>query len=83
MATVTRANEKVELSPKEVAEAIWSMGSDEQADMLEELIKVAGGSHTLMMQFLGVREDCEKRESGEALECFQTMFASAYKYMWN
>lgn len=83
MATVTRDNERVELSPKEVAEAVWSMDNIDQAQMLEELIKVAGGSHTLMMQFLAVREDCEKRDSGEALECFQTMFASAYKYMWN
>ena len=82
MATVTRTGETVDLSPREVAEAIWSMGSDEQAEMLHHLIITAGSEHTLMTQFLAVREDCEKRDTPDAIECFQSMFASAYKYMW-
>lgn len=83
MESITVGGVKVSLTPKDVAALIWSMPSDEQADMLEALIDESEGSHGLMMQFLAVREECEKREDGEALECFQTMFASAYKYMWD
>jgi len=73
-------NIEIKLTAKEVAEQLWHLGSDEQAEMFEELFKLTGGSHLLMMQFLMVRDDCKER-SPEALECFQTMFASAFKYM--
>lgn len=74
-ATVTT---EIKPTPKEVADIIWGMYSDEQAEMLSHLLEVAGGEHNLMMQFMGVRDDCD--ENG--LAAFQSMFASAYKHMW-
>lgn len=67
-------------TPDQVAEFIWEMGSDEQAEMFEKLLEKAGSEHKLMMQFMMTRDDCEKRGS-KALAAFQAMFSSAYKYM--
>ena len=72
-------------TPKEMAEIIWEMDSDEQAQIFAELHRAAGSEHNLMMQFLYVRDDCVKlRDNGDdtALGAFQAMFSSAYKYAW-
>ena len=74
---------EIKLTAKEVAEQIWNLGSDEQAVMFEELLKVACSEHNLMMQFLYVRDECavlEKSGRPESMAAFQLMFASAYKY---
>ena len=73
---------EVEYEPTalEVAGMIWSLGSDEQADMFNHLLELAGSEHTLMMQFMACRDECEVRED-DALAAFQAMFSSAYKYM--
>jgi len=73
-------NIEVQLTPKELAQEVWNLGSDEHAEMLEEIFKLSDGSHRLMLQGLAVRDDCEKR-SHAALEAFQYLFASAFKYM--
>jgi hypothetical protein len=72
--------QEVRLTPDQVAEAIWEMDTSEQADMLNKLIELSDGSHKLMMQFLGVRQESETRDD-RSLEAFQIMFSSAYKYM--
>lgn len=69
---------EIKLTPKQVAEALWNMGSDEQAEMLKHLYDMAG-NHKLMMQAMAVRDDCIAR-GDESLEAFQTLFASAFKY---
>lgn len=71
----------VKLTPKQVAEAIWSMGSDEQAEMFNELYNQAGSEHKIMMQFMFTRDECESRNDN-SLGVFQSMFSSAFKYMW-
>jgi len=78
-----RREVEIKLTPKELAEQFWNMGSDEQAEVFSYMYKEAG-SHKLMMQFLGVRDECEKmKKHGDdsALNGFQYMFASAFKYM--
>lgn len=75
----------VKLTPEQVADAIWSMYSDEQAKMFAELLKHAGSEHQLMMQFLAVRDECKLLDltgDSTALDAFQSMFSSAYKYAW-
>jgi len=67
-------------TPKEMAELLWGMGSDEQAEMFKHLFDVAGSEHDLMMQFMATRDDCEERKD-ESLLAFQAMFSSCYKYM--
>jgi hypothetical protein len=70
---------EIKLTPKQVADALWNMGSDEQAEMLKHLYDIAGGNHKLMMQGMGLRDDCIAR-GDESLEAFHTLFASAFKY---
>ena len=48
--------------------------------MFNHLLELAGSEHTLMMQFMACRDECEVRED-DALAAFQAMFSSAYKYM--
>lgn len=72
---------KVEITPtpKEMAELIWSMYSDEQAEMFKHLHDIADGEHNLMMQFLITRDHCIERRD-ESLGAFQAMFSSAFTY---
>ena len=65
--------------PKEMAELIWSMYSDEQAEMFKHLHDIAGSEHNLMMQFMVTRDHCAERKD-ESLGAFQAMFSSAFKY---
>jgi len=74
------ASIEIKPTPKEIAELLWSMGSDEQAEMFKHLFDVAGSEHALMMQFMCTRDDCEERKD-ESLLAFQAMFSSCYKYM--
>ena len=66
-------------TPKQVAEIIWGMYSDEQAEMFEHLHNLAGSEHNLMTQFMCTRDHCVKR-GGNSLGAFQAMFSSAFKY---
>lgn len=70
----------VKLTPEQVAEAIWNLNGDEQAEMFNHLYNIAGGSYLLMMQFMYVRDACKERKDN-SLDAFQYMFSSAYKYM--
>lgn len=74
-----------ESKPRAIAELIWGMDSEQQAEMFHHLADVSGDSHHLMTQFLYVRDECVDRQKSNikdrALEGFQTMFSSAYKYM--
>ena len=74
------ASIEVKPTPKEMAELLWAMYSDEQAEMFKHLYDIAGGEHELMMQFLCTRDHCEER-GDESLGAFQAMFSSCYKYM--
>ncbi|MBL4891434.1 MAG: hypothetical protein JKX91_06365 [Rhizobiaceae bacterium] len=74
------ASVEVKPTPKEMAELLWNMCSDEQAEMFKHLFDAAGSEHKLMMQFMYVRDDCEERND-ESLGAFQAMFSSCYKYM--
>ena len=47
-----KAQIEVKPTPKEMAEMIWSMYSDEQAEMFGHLLELAGSEHDLMMQFM-------------------------------
>tara|TARA_R110000822_G_scaffold15369_5_gene52963 strand:- start:700 stop:945 length:246 start_codon:yes stop_codon:yes gene_type:complete len=67
-------------TPKEIAQLIWQMYSDEQAEMFHHLLEEAGSEYHLMMQFMCTRDHCEERDDN-ALAAFQVMFSSAYKYM--
>ena len=77
--TVT-AQIEVKPTPKEMANLLWEMGSDEQAEMFKHLFDVAGSEHMLMMQFMQTRDDCFER-GDESLGAFQSLFSSAFKYM--
>jgi hypothetical protein len=87
-ATVTSAASEmiITLTPAQVAEAIWSMNSEAQAEMFHELYQLSEGSHYLMMQFMGTRDKCVERKqrdsADESLDAFQAMFSSAYKWIW-
>ncbi len=72
---------EIKLTPKQVAESIWGMFSDEQAEMLKHLHDLYGSEHNLMLQFMHVRDDCEERND-DSLGAFQSMFSSAFKYFW-
>ena len=74
------ASIEVKPTPKEMADLLWSMYSDEQAEMFKHLFDIAGGEHELMMQFMCTRDHCEERKD-ESLGAFQALFSSAYKYM--
>jgi len=63
-------------TPKTLAHKFWCMDNNEQAEFFEALQNEAG-DHVLMMQGLAIRDACKKR-SPEALDGFQTMFASAF-----
>ena len=69
---------------KEMAELLWSMGSDEQAEMLHHLEEISGGEYHVMMQFLDVRVWCEARKKSDprdkSLGMFQAMFSSAFRH---
>ena len=71
---------EVKPTPKQAAEIIWGMGSDEQAEMFKHLYDIAGGEHELMMQFMYTRDDCIERND-ESLGAFQALFSSAFKWM--
>jgi len=75
----------VKPTPKEMAELLWAMFDDEQAEMFAHLYDAAESEHKLMMQFMSVREECVKRKTkncnDKALAVFQAMFSSAYKYI--
>ena len=71
---------EVKPTPKEMAELIWDMCSDEQAEMFKHLHDIAEGEHNLMMQFMCTRDHCEMRKD-ESLGAFQAMFSSAFKYL--
>lgn len=72
------------LDSKKTAEAIYNLNSEEQAEMFEHLHDFYGGDHFLMSQFLCTRNQCIDRGGiyGKAISAFQSMFSSAYKYMW-
>lgn len=71
---------EVKPTPKEMAQLLWAMYSDEQAEMFKHLYDIAEGEHHIMMQFMCTRDKCEERND-ESLGAFQAMFSSAYKYM--
>lgn len=78
---------KVEVNPtpKQMAELLWSMNSEDQAEMFHHLYNLADGDYYLMMQFMCTRDHCEERKKKDfgdnALDAFRAMFSSAYKYM--
>ena len=73
----------IELTPKQAAEAIYSLDSIQQAEMFEHIYTLYGSDHTIMMQFMCARDKCIERggKNGNSLAAFQSMFASAFKYM--
>jgi len=73
---------EIKPTPKQTAEIIWNMYSDEQAEMFKHLFDIAGSEHNLMMQFMTTRDDCEERND-ESLVAFQAMFSSAFKYFFD
>ena len=75
---------EINLTPKQVAEAVYSLNSEQQAEMFEHLHDCYKGDHYLMMQFLCTRDWCMDRGGiyGKAMSAFQCMFASAYRYAW-
>lgn len=77
MATINLGDLEVEITPEQVGQLIWKMWDDEQAEMLNALYEAAGSEYALMMQFLSVRDKCKERKD-KSLDCFQTMFASAF-----
>ena len=82
--TVTIENQEVEITPLMAAKIIWSMNSDEQAQMFGHLYHEADGSHNLMMQFMMVRDECMERRKAnyhdKSMEAFMCLTVSAFKY---
>ena len=72
----------VKLTPKQVAEVLWGMGSDEQAEVLNCLYELSGGDYLLVMQSMAVRDECIRR-GDNSLGAFQTLFASAFPYAYS
>jgi hypothetical protein len=69
---------EIKLTPRQVAEAFWSLDSVQQAEMMKCLYDIAG-EYKLMMQGMYLRDDCIAR-GDESIGAFQTLFASAFKY---
>jgi hypothetical protein len=69
---------QVELTPEQVAEGFWNLGSEQQATFFFHLGKISGGM--LGMQAIYMREACEQHESIGALMAFQNMAAHAFKF---
>lgn len=71
----------VTLTPQQVAQAFWGMGSDGQIKFFAELDRLAG--IMLCMQMAGVVRDMARLETddhGHAVNGFQTMFNHAAAY---
>ena len=83
MIMTVKLEAEIKLTPKQVAEAIFNMDSIQQAEMFEHLHDVYESDHYLMTQFLCTRDWCMERGGihGKAMSAFQTMFASAFKYV--
>lgn len=72
----------IDLTPEQLANAFWAMGSDEQADFFSALDSVAG--HRLCIQMAGVvRELSERADAGDrsGQNGFQTMLSHAQEYV--
>lgn len=72
----------IDLTPEQLAQAFWAMGSDEQADFFAALDRMAGVK--LCFQMAGVvHEICERAEKGDhaAQNGFQTMLSHAQDYV--
>lgn len=53
MKAITRTEQiSVELTPVEVAEVIWSMNSEMQVEMLNELARLAGHLNCFQLQYI-------------------------------
>lgn len=79
-----KATVEIKPTPKEMADLISKMYSDEQAEMFAHLIDAFEGEYHLMYQFMCTRNHCEemkKKGDSKALDGFLCMFSSAYKYM--
>ena len=74
----------VKPTPKEMAELLWAMYSDDQAEMFHHLEEIADGEYHVMMQFMMVRDHCIDRKKSDprdnSLGMFQAMFSSAFRH---
>lgn len=71
----------IELTPEQVAEQFWQLGSDGQADFFAALDRIAGLK--LCFQMAGVVQELTERSgqgNHEALNAFQTMLSHAQGY---
>ena len=73
---MTTLTAEVQLTPKQVAEAIYQMDSEKQAEMFEHLHDCYEGDHYLMTQFLCTRDWCIERGGihGKAMSAFPFIY---------
>lgn len=67
-----------QLTPEQVAESFWQLGSEKQAEFFYHLNKISGGM--LGMQAIYMREACEQHESIGALMGLQSIGSHAFKF---
>ena len=72
----------VHLTPAQLAEQFWHMGSDEQADFFAALREVAGGKLCLQTAYM-VDEIASRQAKGDssAADGFLTLFSHAEAYI--
>lgn len=76
-----RVDMNVALTPEQIAQAFWGLGSDEQVRFFAELDRVAG--YMLCFQMAHVVHDMARNETDihhHAMNGFRTMLAHATEY---
>jgi len=79
--SATRVDLNVALTPTQVAEAFWGLGSDGQLQFFAELDRIAG--YMLCFQMAGVVQEMARNETDDhhhAMCGFRTMLAHAQEY---
>ena len=72
---------EMKLTPEQVADAFWALGSDGQADFFAHLERIASWRLCLQMAWV-VNEIADRAETGDmdAMNGFQTMLSHAAAY---
>ena len=88
---MTNATANIKVTPEIMAQAFWSMGSDEQIKFFSELAKVIREDHKTNtsaynlgeLQWCYMAEDMKKKENQESKDMLMTMASFLYWHTLN
>jgi hypothetical protein len=79
MTDETKLQVSVQLTPEQIAEAWWGLGSDEQALFFAHLFAISGEGIALDMQCMDIRRQCLIRGGG-AIDAARAIAAGIYRF---